>query len=121
EPAPQVLVLLLLRDAGIARGHRARQELALLPTLPAGREPALHAAGARALRGRMVPTGGGRRDDQLLPRLGEAVPKGRPRRAPTDLSADPGHLGRARFLSRLRARRARSRRRAQPRPRRAPP
>ena len=55
EPAPEVLVLLLLRDTGAARGRGARQGLALLPTLPAGREPALHAArksNATSRRGR---------------------------------------------------------------------
>ncbi len=45
----------------------------------------------------------------------EAAAKLRPLSAP-----DAGHLGRARFLPRLRTRRARPRRRAQPRPRRAP-
>ena len=34
EPAPEVLVLLLLRNAGTARGRGAREGLALLPTLP---------------------------------------------------------------------------------------
>ena len=43
EPAPEVLVLLLLCGTGTARGRGARQRLALLPTLPGGREPALHA------------------------------------------------------------------------------
>ncbi len=49
KPAPEVLVLLLLRDSGTARGSGARPGLALLPTLPAGREPALHAGGDRPL------------------------------------------------------------------------
>ena len=43
QPAPEVLVLLLLCDTGTARGRGARQRLALLPALPARREPALHA------------------------------------------------------------------------------
>ena len=93
EPAPEVLVLLLLRDAGIARGRGARQRLALLPTLPAGREPALHAAGDRTLRRGVVAARGGCRDDQLLPRLGEAVPEGSRREASPDFGADAGHLG----------------------------
>ena len=42
EPASEVLVLLLLCGPGTARGSGARQRLALLPTLPGGREPALH-------------------------------------------------------------------------------
>src|SRR5439155_247983 len=50
EPAPEVLVLLLLCGTGTARGGGARQRLALLPTLPAGREPALHRPGNRTLR-----------------------------------------------------------------------
>ena len=55
EPAPEVLVLLLLCGTGTARGRGARQRLALLPTLPAGREPALHASrksNATSRRGR---------------------------------------------------------------------
>ncbi len=60
EPAAEVLVLLLLRSAGIARGHRARQRLALLPTFPARREPALHAGGNRALRRGVVAARGQR-------------------------------------------------------------
>ena len=120
EPAPEVLVLLLLRDTGTARGRRARQRLALLPALPAGREPALHAGGDRTLRRGVVAARGSGRDDQLLPRLGETVPEGSRSKASPDLGADAGHLGRARFLPRLRPRRARPRRRAQPRPRRAP-
>ena len=43
EPAAEVLVLLLLRNTGTARGRRAGQRLALLPALPARREPAVHA------------------------------------------------------------------------------
>ena len=35
EPAPEVVVLLLLRGTGSARGRGARQGLALLPALPA--------------------------------------------------------------------------------------
>ena len=35
EPAPEVLVLLLLCDTGTPRGRRAGQRLALLPALPA--------------------------------------------------------------------------------------
>ena len=85
------------------------------------REPALHAAGDRALRRGVVAARGRCWDDQLLPRVGEAVPEGSRRQAATNFGADTGHLGRARFLPRLRTRRARPRRRAQPRPGRAPP
>ena len=51
----------------------------------------------------------------------QAVPEGSRSEASPDFGADAGHLGRARFLPRLRTRRARPRGRAQPRPRRAPP
>ena len=81
EPAPEVLVLLLLRDAGTARGRGARQRLALLPALPAGREPALHAAGNRTLRRGVVAARGSGRDDQLLPRLGTDSPRRKPRQS----------------------------------------
>ena len=88
EPAAEVLVLLLLRSPGTARGGGARQRLALLPTLPGGREPALHARGNRTLRRGVVAARGSGRDDQLLPRLGrqsqkEAAAKLRPISAPT--------------------------------------
>src|SRR5207344_1701419 len=76
EPAREVLVLLLLCGARTARGHRAPQRLALLPAFPARREPALHAAGNRTLRGGMVAARGSGRDDQLLPRIGKTVPEG---------------------------------------------
>ena len=55
----KLLVLLLLRGSGAARGRGAREGLAFLPPLPAGREPALHAAGDRTLRGGLVAAGGG--------------------------------------------------------------
>src|SRR6185503_12912167 len=54
DPAPELLVLLLLRGTGTAGGRGARQRLALLPTVPEGREPALRAGGDRALRGGVV-------------------------------------------------------------------
>ena len=120
EPAPEVLVLLLLCGTGTARGGGAPQRLALLPALPGGREPALHAGGNRTLRRGVVAARGSGRDDQLLPRLGKTVPEGSRGKASPDLGADTGHLGGARFLPRLRPRRARPRRRAQPRPRGAP-
>src|SRR6202011_1274667 len=120
EPAPEVLVLLLFCGTGTARGRGARQRLALLPTLPAGRESALHAAGDRTLRRGVVAARGSGRDDQLLPRLGKKVPEGSRTKASPDLVADTGHLGGARFLPRPGSRRARPRRRTQPRPRGAP-
>ena len=120
EPAQEVLVLLLLCDTGTARGRGARQKLAFLPTLPERREPALHAGGNRTLRRGVVAARGSSRDDQLLPRLGKTVPEGGRRKVAPALGADTGHLGRARFLPRLRPRRAGPRRRAQPRPRGAP-
>ena len=43
----------------------------------------------------MVAARGSSRDDQLLPRLGQAVPEGSRGKASTDLGADTGHLGRA--------------------------
>src|SRR6185312_11722187 len=76
EPAAEVVVLLLLRGAGTARGGRAGQRLALLPALPGGREPAVHAGGARELCRGVVAAGGRGRDDQLLPRVGPAIPEG---------------------------------------------
>src|SRR5439155_10556264 len=120
EPAPEVLVLLLLCGTGTARGRGARQRLALLPTLPTGREPALYAAGNRTLRRGVVAAGGSGRDDQLLPRLGQTVPEGSRSKASPDLGADTSHLGGARFLPRLHTRPAPQRRRTQPRPRGAP-
>src|SRR5207249_7663622 len=120
EPAAEVLVLLLLCGTGSARGDRARQGLALLPTLPRGREPAIHAAGNRTLRRGVVAAGGSGRDDQLLPRLGQTVPEGSRSKASPAFGANDGHLGRAGLLPRLRPRRAPPRRRTQPRSRRAP-
>src|SRR4051794_24526842 len=114
EPAPEVLVLLLLRDTGTARADRARQGLALLPPLPARRQPSVHAGGTRTLRRGVVTGRRSSRDDQLLPRLGTTVPEGSRSEASSDLGADPGDLGRARFLPRLRPRRAPRRRCAQP-------
>ena len=46
----------------------------------------------------------------------QTVPEGSHGKASPDLGADAGHLGGARFLPRLRTRRARPRRRTQPRP-----
>ena len=66
-PAPQVLVLLLLRPPGPARNRRARQPLAFLPALPARRPPGLHAGANRPLHRGLVPARRGHRDDQLLP------------------------------------------------------
>src|SRR5438132_371783 len=80
----------------------------------------LLAAGNRTLRGGVVAARGSGRNDQLLPRIGEAVAEGSRGKASPDLSADAGDLGGARFLPRLRPRRARARRCAQPRPRGAP-
>src|SRR5206468_12334218 len=120
ESASEVLVLLLLRPAWTARGGGARQRLALLQTLPGGRESALHAGGNRTLRRGVVAARGSGRDDQLLPRFGKTVPERSRGKASPDLGADTGHLGGARLLPRLRPRRARPRRRAEPRPRRAP-
>ena len=54
------------------------QRLALLPALPAGREPALHAGGNRTLRRGVVAARGSGRDDQLLPRLGRDSPRRKP-------------------------------------------
>ena len=48
-------------------------------------------------------------DDQLLPRLCQTVPEGSRSKASPDFSADTGHLGGARFLPRLRTRRAQPR------------
>ena len=81
EPAPEVLVLLLLCNTRTARGDRARQGLALLPTLPAGREPALHAGGDRTLRRSVVAARRSGRDDQLLPCFGTDSPRRKPRRS----------------------------------------
>ena len=93
EPAPEVVVLLLLRGTGAARGRGARERLALLPALPARREPGLHAAGNRALRRGVVAARRSGRDDQLLPRLGTTVPEGSRSEASPDLGADTRHLG----------------------------
>ena len=60
---------------GTARGRRACQGLALLPPLPAGREPPVHAGGDRTLRRGVVAAGRSGRDDQLLPRLGRQSQK----------------------------------------------
>ena len=106
EPAPEVLVLLLLCGTGTARGGGAPQRLALLPALPARRTPPLHRPGNRTLRRGVVAAGGSGRDDQLLPRLGKTVAEGSRGEASPDLGADTGHLGGARFLPRLRPRRA---------------
>ena len=107
RPAPQVLVLLLLRPPGPARNRRARQPLAFLPALPARRPPGLHAGGNRPLRRGVVPARRSHRHDQLLPVLGAAVSeKGRSGASP-DKGAHPGHLGPARSLPRPRTRRAR--------------
>src|SRR4029079_7506046 len=100
EPAAEVLVLLLLRDTGAARGSRAPQGLALLPALPSRREPALHAGGNRTLRRSVVAAGRSGRDDQLLPGLGKTVAEGSRGKASPDLSTDAGDLGRARLLPR---------------------
>jgi hypothetical protein len=93
EPAAEVLVLLLLRGAGIARARGTRQRLALLPALPGRGEPALHAARDRTLRRGVVAARRSGGDDQLLPRLGQTVPEGSRGKASPDLGADPGHLG----------------------------
>ena len=60
-PAPQVLVLLLLRPPGPARNRRARQPLAFLPALPARRPPGLHAGANRPLHRGLVPARRGHR------------------------------------------------------------
>src|SRR5262249_10973609 len=117
EPAPEVVVLLLLCDAGPPRGGGAPSGLALLPTLPRGGEPSLHGRGARTVRRGVVAAGRGGRDGQLLPRLSEAVAEGSRGQASPTRGSNAGHLGGARLLPRLRSRRARSRRCAQPRPR----
>src|SRR5262249_23252670 len=62
--APQILVLLLLRPPRPARNRRARQQLALLPALPARRPPGLHAGGDRTLHRGVVAARRGNRDDQ---------------------------------------------------------
>ena len=79
-PAPQVLVLLLLRPPGPARNRRARRPLALLPALPARRPPGLHAGGDRTLRRGVVAARRGNRDDQLLPVLGADLAQAAPKR-----------------------------------------
>src|SRR5262249_35158590 len=101
EPAPEVLVLLLLRDTGAARARGARQGLALLPPLSAGREPSLHAGGAGAVRRGVVAAGSGGRDDRLLPRLGQGIAEGGEGGHPPHLGADSRHLGPARRVPRL--------------------
>ena len=55
EPAPEVLVLLLLCDTGTARGGGARQRLALLPALPGrrtARRTPIRKSNATSRRGR---------------------------------------------------------------------
>src|SRR5204863_5471064 len=101
KPAAEVLVLLLLCGARTARGGGAAQRLALLPTLLGGRKPALHAAGNRTLCRGVVAARSSGRDDQLLPRLGQAVPEGIRGEASPNLGADAGDLGAARCLRRL--------------------
>jgi pimeloyl-ACP methyl ester carboxylesterase len=93
EPAPEVLVFLLLCGTGAARGRGAAQRLALLPTLPARRTPPLHRPGNRALRRGVVAARGSGRDDQLLPRLRKTVPEGSRGKTSPDLGADTRHLG----------------------------
>src|SRR5208283_4710117 len=119
-PAPQVLVLLLLRPPRPARNRRTRQPLAFLPALPARRPPGLHAGGDRPLHRGVVTARRGHRDDQLLPVLGAAVAEEGRSGASPDQGAHPGHLGTAGSLPRRGTSRARPRRCAQPRPRRAP-
>ena len=76
----EVLVLLLLRPPGAARSRRARQQLALLPALPARRQPGLHAGGDRPLHRGVVAAGRSHRDDQLLPVLGTRTRRRTPKR-----------------------------------------
>src|SRR4029079_10849674 len=85
RPAPEVLVLLLLRRPGLARSGRARQQMALLPALPARRQPALHGRGDRPLHRGLVAAGRGHRDDQLLPVLGTRVAEEGRGGSPADL------------------------------------
>ena len=92
-PAPQVLVLLLLRPPRPARNRRARQPLAFLPALPARRPPGLHAGGDRPLHRGVVAAGRGHRDDQLLPVLGADPAQASRSGASPDQGAHPGHLG----------------------------
>src|SRR6202035_4592998 len=108
-PAPQVLVLLLLRPPGAARIRRSGQPLALLPALPARRPSGLHAGGDRSLRRGVVAARGGNRDDQLLPVLGATIAQARRSAASPDQGAHPGHLGRTRSLPRPGTSRARPR------------
>ena len=92
-PAPQVLVLLLLRPPGAARSRRARQPLAFLPALPARRPPGVHAGGDRPLRRGVVAAGRSNRDDQLLPVLGAAVAEEGRSGASPDLRRPPWSSG----------------------------
>ena len=68
------------------------QRLALLSTLPGGREPPTR-RGNRTLRRGVVAAGGSGCDDQLLPRFGTTVAEGSRSKASPDLGADTGHLG----------------------------
>src|SRR3954451_25381186 len=119
QPARAVLVLLLLRAPGPARAPRAREELGVLPALPARRRAAVHGAGDRALHRGVVAGRRGGRDDRLLPRRG-ATAEGHQDGASADLGAHAGHLGREGSLPRPGPRRASRRGRPQPRPGRAP-
>src|SRR6202030_2982887 len=92
-PAPQVLVLLLLRPPRAARGRGARRPLAFLPALPARRPPGLHAGGNRPLRRGVVAARRGHRDDELLPVLGADLAQARRSCASPDQGTHPGHLG----------------------------
>jgi pimeloyl-ACP methyl ester carboxylesterase len=86
--AESALLVGLLRDSWIAGGRGPCQRLALLPTLPARREPALHVAGDATLHRGLVAARSSRRDDQLLPHLGQTVPEGSASKASPDLGAD---------------------------------
>src|SRR4029077_13414546 len=110
EPAPQVLVFLLLRPPGPARIRRARQPLALLPALPAPRPPGLHAGGDGSLHRGMVTAGRSDRDDHLLPVLGANPAQAGRSGASPDQDDLPGHLAAARSPPQRRPGRARARR-----------
>ncbi len=88
EPAPQIVVLLLLRRSGPAGIRRARQSLAFLPALPARRPPGVHAGGDGPLHRGVVTAGRVNRHDQLLPVLG-ADPAQAGRRADPPRSRRP--------------------------------
>src|SRR5215469_12735614 len=106
----QGLVLLLLRPPGVARSGRARRQLAVLPALPARRQPALHARGDGSLHRGVVAAGRVHRDDRLLPALGaNPAEEGRSGASP-DQGAHAGHLGARRPLPRPGTSRARARR-----------